>query len=106
MYRIFKWKKVVIKESSFDEVKKIEEARKILKTHKIEINNIEYSLHLPKIYAFKNNKIYMEFLKGDNLELILRTPQNRKSGVQILNSIFQYLYDNKIYWKDFAPRNI
>ena len=28
MYRIFKWKKVVIKESSFDEVKKIEEARK------------------------------------------------------------------------------
>ena len=48
----------------------------------------------------------MEFLKGDNLELILRTPQNRKSGVQILNSIFQYLYDNKIYWKDFAPRNI
>lgn len=67
MYRIFKWKKVVIKESSFDEVKKIEEARKILKTHKIEINNIEYSFHLSKIYAFKNNKIY---------------------------------------WKDFAPRNI
>ncbi|MBQ4084644.1 MAG: hypothetical protein IJC30_03195 [Alphaproteobacteria bacterium] len=97
---------IIIKKSSFNEVKKIEEARHILKNHTIRINGDEFNFHLPKIYDYVDGKIYMERLTGDNLEIGLRTAQNREKFVETTNSLFQYLYDNKIYWGDFAPRNI
>lgn len=48
----------------------------------------------------------MEFLTGNNLEIALRTPQYRNDAVKVTNSLFQYMYDNYLYWGDFAPRNI
>ena len=48
----------------------------------------------------------MEFLVGDNLEIELRTPKHHDNAVIETNSLFQYFYDNQLYWGDFAPRNI
>lgn len=98
--------KIIIKQSSFDEIKKIECARKILEKRKIKIGNEEFSFHLPKINGYKNGKIQMEFLVGDNLEISLRSSEDREKAINTTNTLFQYFYDNKIYWGDFAPRNI
>ncbi len=98
--------KIIVKQSSFDEIKKIECARKILEKRKIKIGNEEFSFHLPKINGYKNGKIYMEFLVGDNLEISLRSSEDREKAINTTNTLFQYFYDNKIYWGDFAPRNI
>lgn len=97
---------VIVKRSSFDEIKKIEEARRIFKDKKISIKDSDFIFHLPQIYDFEKGNIYMEFLSGDNLEIGLRTRQFRDTAVNITNSLFQYLYDKNIYWGDFAPRNI
>lgn len=97
---------IIVKRSTFDEVKKIEEARNILKKHKIFIGEVLFDFHLPKIYDYRDGKIYMEFLTGDNLELELRTPKHHGTAANITNSLFQYFYDNQLYWGDFAPRNI
>ena len=48
----------------------------------------------------------MERCFGENLELILRNKEKHKIGVEILNAILDFLLKNKIYWQDFAPRNI
>ena len=102
----FNGQEIIVKHSTFDEIKKIEEARNILKKHQIFIDGVPFNFHLPRIYDYRDNKIYMEFLAGDNLELELRTPKHHNSAVNITNSLFQFLYDKEIYWGDFAPRNI
>ena len=99
-------REIIVKRSTFDEVKKIEKARNILKKHKIFIDEVPFDFHLPKIYDYQDGKIYMEFLTGDNLELELRTPKHHNCAVNMTNSLFQLLYDKEIYWGDFAPRNI
>lgn len=99
-------KEIITKKSSFEEIKNIEKARKIFKNKEILINNSIYTFHLPHIYDYKENKIYMEFMTGYNLELYLRKNEKHKTSAAITNNILQYLYDNKIYWGDFAPRNI
>lgn len=48
----------------------------------------------------------MEFLQGDNLELDLRNSTKHQDAAQDTNDLFQYMYENQILWKDFAPRNI
>lgn len=97
---------IIVKKSSFDEIRKIEEARKLFKHHCIKLDGKDFTFHLPKIYDYRENEIYMELLTGDNLEINLRTPQNRNQAVKVTNLLFQYLYDNNIYWGDFAPRNV
>ena len=99
-------KEIITKVSSFDEIKQIESARKILKNQFIVIENKQYSFHVPKIYDYNHGIIYMEFMHGNNLELSLRGERTHKQSAKITNTLFQYLFDNKIYWKDFAPRNI
>ena len=71
-------KEIITKKSSFEEIKNIEKARKIFKNKEILINNSIYTFHLPHIYDYKENKIYMEFMTGYNLELYLR--KNEKQG--------------------------
>ncbi len=97
---------IIIKKSSFDEIRKIEEARKVFKHHVVKLGGKNFTFHLPKIYDYRENEIYMELLTGDNLEILLRTSQGRNNAVEATNSLFQYIYDNNLYWGDFAPRNI
>ncbi|MBO7097464.1 MAG: hypothetical protein J6W11_02355 [Alphaproteobacteria bacterium] len=97
---------IIVKQSSFDEVRKIEQARNIFKNRTIILDGKDFIFHLPRIYDYKDNQIYMEFLSGNNLEIDLRTSKNRENAVKITNILFQYMYDNQIYWGDFAPRNI
>ncbi len=62
-------KDVITKRSSFDEIKNIEAARKALTGKTIFLDNDFYMFHLPKIYDYRDGRIFMEFLQGDNLEL-------------------------------------
>lgn len=99
-------REVIVKQSSFDEIKKIEAARSVLREHELVLGGETFRFHLPKIYDYRDEKIFMEFLSGKNLEISLRTEAQRQQAVQTTNSLFQYLYDNQIYWGDFAPRNV
>lgn len=99
-------KEIITKKSSFEEIKNIENARKFFKNKEIILNNKTYTFHLPHIYDYQNNTIYMEFMKGHNLELALRENEKHKTAAQITSNLLQYLCDNKIYWGDFAPRNV
>ena len=99
-------KDVITKQSSFDEIKNIEIARKALTNKTILLENDVYMFHLPKIYDYKDGCIFMEFLQGDNLELDLRNSTKHQDAAQDTNDLFQYMYENQILWKDFAPRNI
>ena len=64
-------REIIIKKSAFEEIKKIEEARIILKGRTILLGGKNFTFHVPKIYDYKNNEIYMEFLNGNNLEIAL-----------------------------------
>lgn len=99
-------REVIVKKSSFDEVKKIEAARRVFDGHELVLGGEPFRFHLPKIYDYRDGNIFMEFLQGGNLEIALRTDRHRPEAVQTVNSLFQYLYDKQIYWGDFAPRNI
>lgn len=95
---------IIIKKSSFEEIKKIEQARKFLKGHTILLGGKDFTFHVPKIYDYKNNEIYMEFLTGNNLEINLRTPRHRNEAVKTTNLLFQYIYDSHLYWGDFLKK--
>lgn len=96
------------KQTSLDEVKNIKKMNKLLQNASININNHKYDLKIPKIYDWDSNKkiISMEFCLGKNLEFYLRNRETYNEGQLILNELLQFLIENKIYWLDFAARNI
>lgn len=89
-------KDVIIKQSSFDEIKNIEIARKALTNKTILLENDVYMFHLPKIYDYKDGCIFMEFLQGDNLELDLRNSTNIKIPMIYFNICMKIRYYGKI----------
>lgn len=89
-------REVVVKKSSFDEVKKIEAARRVFDEHELVLGGVPFRFHLPKIYDYRSGNIFMEFLHGENLEIALRTDKHRPEAVQTVNRLFQYLYDKQI----------
>ena len=99
---------------SYDSDKKgtIEEAnnqriiKKLLTNKKITICGTKYTLTCPEIYSVSDGVIEMEYFDGTNLELFLKDRSTRKMGVEFLNTLIKFFIDNKIYWVDFAPRNV
>lgn len=92
-------KDVITKQSSFDEIKNIEIARKALTNKTILLKNDVYMFHLPKIYDYKDGCIFMEFLQGDNLELDLRNSTNIKMPLKIPMIYFNICMKIRYYGK-------
>lgn len=92
-------KDVITKQSSFDEIKNIEIARKALTNKTILLENDVYMFHLPKIYDYKDGCIFMEFLQGDNLELDLRNSTNIKMPLKIPMIYFNICMKIRYYGK-------
>lgn len=87
------------------EVKSLILMDKILQSQHIEVDKKIYNLCVPKIIKWDNDILDLTYEKGINLEFLLRF-ENHALGVKILNSLLVFLLENKIYWIDFAPRNI
>ena len=87
------------------EVKSLMLMDKILQGQYIVIDKKTYTLCVPKIIKWNNEILDLTYEKGINLEFLLRF-ENHDLGVKILNSLLAFLLKNKIYWIDFALRNI
>lgn len=97
------------KKTTTKEVQNLKIATQFLnQTNTIVINNKSYKIKVPEIYCWndKSNNLIMEECIGDNLELMLRNPQKRIFGVNLLHHIMKFILDENFYWHDFAPRNI
>lgn len=99
---------IFYKKTKVNEVKNIIKMNKLLQNKNININNHKYKLKVPNIYNWDNNKeiLSMEFCKGKNLEFYLRNENTYTEGQLILNKLLDFFIKNKIYWLDFAARNI
>ena len=99
-------KTIFCKKGTKEEVNNQKIIKKLLNDKKIIIAGVEYTLTCPKIYSINDGIIEMEYFDGTNLELLLKDKSTRKTGVEYINSLIKFFIDNKIYWVDFAPRNI
>lgn len=99
---------VFYKKTTMSEVKNIIKMKKLLQNKYININGNKYALKVPCVYNWDNYKeiVSMEFCKGKNLEFYLRNKDTYNEGQLILNELLYFFIQNKIYWLDFAARNI
>lgn len=99
---------VFCKKTNKTEIKNINKITKLLNKKEITINNKIYTIKIPEIIKWdsKNKILYSRYCNGDNLEFYLRNEKTHKKGVIILNALLKYFISNKIFWIDFAPRNI
>lgn len=97
---------VFCKKSTQKEKETLLNIRELLSDKNVYINNKKYDLRVPGIIKYNNNVLYLEYCNGKNLEFILRDEESHKYGVLILNKLLNFFVENKIYWMDFAPRNI
>lgn len=90
------------------EIKNLKLISKLLSNKKVFIGNKKFEIRVPKLLKWNRlNKImYMEYCFGENLEFLLRNKKNHKKGVEFLDCLITFFIKNKIYWADFAPRNI
>lgn len=100
--------KTIFKKTSEIEFKNLIKAKKFLKDKKILLDGIEYSIDVPDVLSWdeKNQTIHMSFCDGKNMELLLRSENNRKQFLKLFQSIFIFIFKESFYWEDFAPRNI
>lgn len=78
----------------------------MLDNKRVIVNEKEYEISCPQVYDINDGIIKMEYFDGVNLETILKNDNKHKSGVLFLNKLITFFVENKIYWVDFAPRNI
>ncbi len=98
-----------LKRTVNNEVQNIKIAKKFLsQVNSIVINEKQYKIKVPEIYTWdcSKNILIMEECIGNNLEIMLRSVESRKLGIQVLHSIMKFILDENFYWHDFAPRNI
>lgn len=72
----------------------------------VSINGEQYAIDCPNVISITDGVACMDFIDGINLELLLRNVGTHKEGVEILKQLLSFFIENKIYWVDFAPRNI
>lgn len=101
-------KRAVCKKTALVELKNLLKMKKALLNKELCLKNCKYKLKVPDIYQWNNKqkKLYMEFCEGKNLEFYLRNKSTYPEGKQLLNELLNFFLQNKIYWLDFAARNI
>ena len=107
-YEVVNNKKIVHKRTSLQEKNNLINAKKFLTNKTIKINDKSYSVCVPDIYAWNENKniLSMSYCDGKNLELLLRSSNTRKNATPVLQSMMRFILSHHFYWQDFAPRNI
>lgn len=80
----------------------------VLSGKKIYAFGMEFEISVPFIYDWNDETkvLTMEYCDGINLEFVLRNEETYNFGVKILNELLKLFIDEKIYWIDFAPRNV
>jgi len=100
--------KLVFKKTNKNKINNLNKIKKQILNRELNINNKKYKLVIPEIINWnkKNKLLCMEYCNGKNLEFILRNKSTHTKGVIYLNEILTFLIKNRIFWIDFAPRNI
>ena len=100
--------KYINKKTSQLEVENLKMAREYLNCKTSNILNCEYSIEIPEIKCWDEEKklVKMDFFDGDNLEIMLRSGITRKEAIIFLNQLLEFILANDFYWVDFSPRNI
>lgn len=100
--------KYINKKTSQLEVENLKMAREYLNSKILNISNCEYSIEIPKIKYWdeEKNLVKMDFFDGNNLESMLRSGITRKEAIIFLNKLLEFILVNDFYWVDFSPRNI
>ncbi len=100
--------KYINKKTSQLEVENLKMAREYLNSKILNILNCEYSIEIPKIKCWDEEKkiVKMDFFDGKNLESMLRSGITRKEAIMFLNNLLEFILVNDFYWVDFSPRNI
>lgn len=101
-------KKIVHKKTSYSEIENLVKAQEFLKDKSVTINDVKYSIKVPEIYAWNKitNVLTMSFCSGKNLELMLRSKDERDTAIPFLQTMMGFILKKHFYWQDFAPRNI
>ena len=99
--KLFFFKKTNKKEC-IDQIK----MKELLTDKTLTISNKVYKIDCPSVYSIEDGVMSMEYFDGINLELLLKDKETHKKGVIYLNELIKFFITNKIYWLDFAPRNI
>ena len=83
-------------------------AKEKLEGRSVMLEGKKYTIHIPNVIFWNETDcvLQLEYCMGNNLEFLLRDADTHKRGVNILNSILDFLINNRIYWVDFAPRNV
>lgn len=96
------------KKTNLNEYNSIIRMTNLLKNNKLSIENREYKIKVPSVISWDEEKfvLCLEYCEGINLEFLLRNSDTHDYGRLILNALLDFFINNKIYWSDFAPRNI
>lgn len=99
---------IFCKKTTLKEIKNIKKINKLINNKELKIDNKKYKIKIPKIikWDYTNKILYTKYCDGENLEFLLRNKKTHKKGVIILNALLNFFISNKIFWLDFAPRNI
>ncbi len=99
---------IFCKKTNFDEVDNIKYITKLISNEIITISGKKYILGIPRIINWDSasNILYLEYCEGENLEFYLRSETRHFEGRDIINGLLDFFIKNKIFWIDFAPRNI
>lgn len=99
---------VFCKKTCKKELNNYKKMTKLILNKRVKINNKKYIIKTPGIIKWDsfNEILYLEYCNGENLEFLLRNKKTHKKGVTIINCLLNFFIENRIYWADFAPRNI
>lgn len=99
---------IVYKKTSISEKDNLIKAKNFLNKKLIKIGTVDYSVQVPNIYSWDENQniLSMSHCPGNNLELLLRNPEQRSFAIPFLQAIMRFVLTEHFYWQDFAPRNI
>lgn len=100
---------LVKKKTSIYEAQQLIKIRNLLQGKEFICGRKCYTIKVPRIRDYCAPFLYMEKCFGENLEIMLRSStcrNERVEGIEFINNLLQFFINKKIFWHDFAPRNI